>query len=697
MIMKSEVNILQRKLEREIKAREEAETLLESKSKELYEVNLKLNKLNSSLEQQVKDRTKNLSESKKDYQMLVESINDMVVKVNLNGTISYANPVTSQVTGYDIDALIEAPIVEFIRNDHLFSIKRSIFQQFIKRQCIAYYELPIENKNGVLIWLGINVHFIEDKCLACDNRKCYMSKKGKHLIGDNCQFKEIIIVARDITESIEYAEHLKIEKEKAEESNRLKSEFLANMSHEIRTPMNAILGFGEALYHEDIKLPHKTMVKSIIESGQILLNLINDILDLSKIESGQLQLQPSFTNLEFLLEEIKVLYKNKAERKKLQFEVIIGRDVPSRLKIDEIRIRQILINLVSNAIKFTSSGKVSILLGFQQINNTIGDIQITVKDTGIGISSENQQVIFEAFRQQTSSNDRPYEGAGLGLTICHKLVAQMKGTIELSNNNPNGTVFKIIIPNVSYQNALLYQPEREKSSNSDLNVANATILIIDDSYPNIFTIESLLSQSAVTVIGAQSGDIGIEILSNKTVDLVLLDLRLPNSSGEEVLQTIHNLFPGKNIPVIAYTASKEELENCLEKGFDHVLLKPVSRQNLFQLLNQFLEPAKKENTEPANKLSITENNETAEKIALLLNQNIYSMWLNLKGKIVLSKIEDFQNELTKIWERYPSQKLEKYIKNLKLYNEALDIEELKYHIEEFEVLYSFYNNATANE
>ncbi|MCG8701286.1 MAG: ATP-binding protein, partial [Bacteroidales bacterium] len=254
---------------------------------------------------------------------------------------------------------------------------------------------------------------------------------------------EVIVVIRDITEKKQFESNLTIAKEKAEQANRAKSEFLANMSHEIRTPMNAILGFSESLYHQVDNDEQKHMLKSVLSSGKVLLSLINDILDLSKIEAGKMELINHPIDLRNILQEIEYLFSDKAMKKGIQLQIIISPGLPNIIQVDEIRIRQVIFNLVSNAIKFTNTGYVTITVGFNADSKEEGTLIIEVKDTGIGIDTSQKEAIFEAFRQQSGQSNRQYGGTGLGLAITKKLLSKMNGQIELESVVNVGSTFKI--------------------------------------------------------------------------------------------------------------------------------------------------------------------------------------------------------------------------------------------------------------
>lgn len=277
-------------------------------------------------------------------------------------------------------------------------------------------------------------------------------------------------------------EELKIAKEQADSSNRMKSEFLANVSHEIRTPMNVIIGYTDILANKLKDGEHINFLNNIKTSSKILLSLINDILDLSKVEAGKLQLEYKNFNLRLLLAEIESIFSHSLQQKNLNFSINIEKNIPDNIFLDEIRLRQILINLISNAIKFTDKGTISLKIEGVSRTERFMDINIYIQDTGIGIPTDQQQMIFEAFTQQREQSNAKYGGTGLGLTISYRLVQMMKGDIQVESEPGKGSTFKILLENVEVgdfvsEKPKIVKPQQKPIIKEEINTQlNHTIL-----------------------------------------------------------------------------------------------------------------------------------------------------------------------------------------------------------------------------
>ena len=390
--------------------------------------------------------------------------------------------------------------------------------------------------------------------------------------------------------------HAELEKaaEKAEIANRAKSEFLANMSHEIRTPMNAIIGFCDLLKGLVYEPRPSAYVESISASGKTLLALINDILDLSKIEAGQLKLNYQPVNLRVLIEEIQQIFSQKAIEKNLSLLVEIEESIPTEVIFDEIRLRQILFNVVGNAIKFTERGYVKIGLGnfFVESCTANGNkscLKVTVKDTGIGIAPNQLERIFDTFIQSEGQSTRKYGGTGLGLAITRRLTEMLGGKVSVESELNKGTTFSFVFADVAITDETLAGVAEEKSSgklDEDFNqFPPLTVLVADDVRSNRDLIQGYFEGTQHCLLMAENGLEAVKLAELERPDVILLDLRMPEMDGREAALELDRDEEMKQIPIIIVTASAlledEEMLKPLCSGF---LRKPV---NCHELISEF--------------------------------------------------------------------------------------------------------------
>ena len=477
------------------------------------------------------------------------------------------------------------------------------------------------------------------------------------------------------------------EREKALASSKAKSEFLANMSHEIRTPMNAILGFSEVLYHKLDDAQHKKMIKSVLKSGNLLMSLLNDILDLSKIESEKIDLSPQAVETVNVIDEIKILFQETTEKKGVNISIDVCENFPNALMLDEIRFKQIIFNLVGNAVKFTHKGYIKIRLCFDHVDDKQGVFTVKVTDTGIGIAADKQEAIFEAFRQQSGESTRQYEGAGLGLAISKKLAEKMNGSLSVESKEGAGSTFTLEIKNVATCDYAV--KTREKFDFDDIVIFDAdTILVVDDVISNIESVESMLMDTGLKTISADSGGMALEILKHTKPALVLLDVRMPGIDGYEVVRKIKNNRELAHVPVIAYTASVSSQENREKaKYFDGFLYKPVNRSELLTELIKYLphKRIRKDNEgllDPKGQLLAG-----VAKIPLeagsLLEQQFLPQWHEVIDGMVLFKVEEFANRLLAFARKHDFDYLENYAKQALAYVNDIKIDDLRVHLDKF--------------
>ena len=389
---------------------------------------------------------------------------------------------------------------------------------------------------------------------------------------------------------------LKLEKEAADQANKAKSNFLANMSHEIRTPMNAIIGMDEMILRDSKDSKIIKYATDIQSAGRTLLSIINDILDLSKIESGKMELVPVKYDFASVLNDIVNMTMNKAKEKGLDYELIVQQDIPSVLFGDEIRIRQIILNIVNNAIKYTSEGKVTIDVSFIHSEEKL---RVKVSDTGMGISEEDRDKLFSSFQRLDETKNRNIEGTGLGLNITKKLAEMMDGNIFVESEYGKGSVFTIeLIQNIVDDTPIgdyserLEQANREKEKYKPALIApGAKVLIVDDNEMNLEVITGLMSETEIKVSTALSGEECINFLEKNKYDVILLDQMMPGMSGTQTLEKIKADHLADDTPIIALTADAiaGARESYMREGFTDYLSKPVMYGELEAILLKYID------------------------------------------------------------------------------------------------------------
>jgi hypothetical protein len=398
-------------------------------------------------------------------------------------------------------------------------------------------------------------------------------------------------IVRDITEYKKIEKELVAAKEKAEENDRLKTAFLQNMSHEIRTPMNAIIGFADLIpeYFNDQESLNKftTIIK---QRGTDLLEIIDDILNIAHLESGQIVHAPGNCNLNAFFAEMETLfqeYKNGMNKKNVQFQLKVPETILAlEAVIDQVKLRQILINLVDNAFKFTFSGQIEI--GCSVKNNK--ELVFYVSDTGIGIAKEKQAKIFNHFMQASHGTSRLYGGTGLGLSIVQGLLNLMGGKIWLESDEGIGSIFTFTLPYALSNNPVTVQPVLGEEL--PIDTRDTKILIVEDDEYNAEYLKEILSDVGISCIHTQYGQKAVEICSKQKIHLVLMDVRLPDITGYEVTRMIKQINPETKIIIQTAYATLDDKEKARDAGCDDYLNKPIKRDLLVSQINMYLKNIK---------------------------------------------------------------------------------------------------------
>jgi signal transduction histidine kinase/HPt (histidine-containing phosphotransfer) domain-containing protein len=371
------------------------------------------------------------------------------------------------------------------------------------------------------------------------------------------------------------------------DASRSKSEFLASMSHEIRTPLNSIIGMAEVLAETPLSEEQRDYVRIFRTAGESLLEIINDILDLSKIEAGQTELETIDFDLPALLESVITMVSLRANEQETTIKAHIDADVPAYLNGDPTRLRQILLNLVGNAVKFTSKGQVEITISIGGADQPRQELLFAIKDTGIGIPVDKQQLIFDSFTQADSLTTRKYGGTGLGLTICRKLLAIMRGRIWLDSQPGIGSTFFFAIP---FLPALSARPATRASQPPNCQLLqSARILLVDDNKDNCNLIRLYLQNTPFTLTTVGNGQDAVKTFCAKPCDLILMDIEMPIMDGYEATQKIRQWEQARHrrpVPIIALTAHAfiRFKKKCLDAGCSDFLTKPIKKAKLIDTI-----------------------------------------------------------------------------------------------------------------
>ncbi|HEU4789065.1 MAG TPA: ATP-binding protein, partial [Flavobacterium sp.] len=542
---------------------------------EISILNLLVKNISSSIERNINEAI--IEESEERFRLLANNIPGTVYLSNFDEKYSkiYLNDEIEKLTGYEKSLFLDNKkhLIDLIFPEdlHIVELENKIALEE-KKPFHAIYR--IMHKNGSLIWV---------------------EEFGDAIIknGEITYLEGIII---DITEKKKNESIVK-EKELAEAANKAKSEFLANMSHEIRTPLNGIIGYTDLLMNSKLENTQKQYMNTINQSANILLEVVNDILDFSKIESGKLELNIEKYCVDDIILQIKELINYQAHSKNLEINYIIEENVPKYIWVDYIRLKQVLINLLTNAVKFTHKGKIDLTISPLEIQKSQTLLRFSVKDTGIGIRKNNQKIIFQAFSQEDSSTTKKFGGTGLGLTISNQLLGLMNSKLQINSQFNIGSTFffdiKLKSSNKSKQKKAVHT-EKNISENRILTLENEEpkILIVEDNKINMLLTKTLVKQiiPKCTIYESVDGEKALVKALEVIPDIVLMDIQMPLVNGYEATKQIREIKQFKDTIIIALTAGTVmgEKEKCIEVGMNDYVPKPIVKKTLEDILEKWL-------------------------------------------------------------------------------------------------------------
>ncbi len=635
--------------------------------------NRELEKINLLLEQENAERCRAeeaLRQSEEKYRNIFENSAEGIFQIIPGKKILTINPAFARILGYSSPEEAIEQIKDLGRDLYADNAEREKFLQTIGEEGrVRDFEIQALCKNGTVTEVLVDAHTVRDE-------------QGKILYLEG--------MIHDISEK-KRIQRLRIARDAAEAANQAKSRFIANMSHEFRTPMNAILGFSsllEAMVREEKARMYLTCIKS---SGKSLLALINNILDLSKIESGNTELQYAVVMPATFFTEISHIFAHSVYQKEIDFILEISPGLPPAIRIDETRVRQILLNLIGNAVKFTQAGSVKVWIEAQDRQDRTVNLVIRIEDTGPGIPPEELDRIFDPFVQRKGQNIAQYGGTGLGLSISRGLAELMNGKIEVSSVPGKGSVFTLTL----YAVEIAEPPESGTETQNliraeDICFEKAGVLIADDTEDNRKLIRSYLESTDLEITEACNGEEAVNFARIFKPDIILMDIRMPVMDGYEAIKNIRADETLARIPIIAVTASAmEDDEKQIRNICDGYLRKPVSKEHIFAHLCRFLKYSDtvdvSRNTKPLAQDSpeILSPYSNLSELLTKLKTGVWNKWSGFAEILYIDGIEHFAAETNELGKNHCYLPLIRWSETLKFASGVLDITETKQTLSRF--------------
>ncbi|MEA2040791.1 MAG: response regulator [Thermodesulfobacteriota bacterium] len=556
---------------------------LENEKKRVEEFNEKL-----------RSEIANRKQSETRFRNIAESMSDWIWEVDRHGVYTYCSGKVEDILGYSAEEMIGKTPLDFMLPNEKDKIECFVDETIKKNRSIRNLENWNLTKDGKKVCLLTNGTPVVD-----ENGDLIGYRGVDSDITERKQAEEQISETnRQLEQAIEQANKMALT---AEVANVAKSEFLANMSHEIRTPMNSVLGFADMLLDTELNDEQSDYVKTLKRSGESLVSLINDILDFSKIEAGQLDFEEIDFDLELLAYDVCEMVRPKIGSKPIEILCRIGDNLPSMVKGDPTRYRQVLTNLMGNAPKFTESGEIELSLDIEEEEDDRIKLHAMIRDTGIGIPKDKLSAIFEPFQQADGSTTRKYGGTGLGLSIGKKISELMNGDVWAESEENIGSTFH-------FTAWLGKSEDKETKRISPMSLFDKKALIVDDNQANLKILTHYLESVCIEVVALTEGRDVLRTLqksldSGKPFDLSICDIQMPVMSGYDVAKEIRNFKSSifnfqssiRSLPMIALSSLMErDAKKCEEAGFDGFLSKPVNRKKMYQMVERIFEKKKDE-------------------------------------------------------------------------------------------------------
>jgi PAS domain S-box-containing protein len=509
---------------------------------------------------------------------LIEASLDPLITINAEGKITDMNEALANITGITREKITGTDFFDYFTEPEK---ARDIYKEAFAKGFVVNSPLTIRHKDGKLT----DVLF---------NGSTYKDERG-NVLG-------IVIVARDVTEQkqfenelIEAKRNAERERQIAEQAVKAKQQFLSNMSHEIRTPMNAIIGFTKVVLNTELSKKQKEYIEAIKLSGDALIVLINDILDLAKVDAGKMTFEEApfklFTSISAMLQ----LFEAKIQENNLELVKEYDKSIPEVLLGDSVRLHQVILNLVSNAVKFTSKGKITVGVHLLEETSEKVTIEFSVTDTGIGIPEDKLDNIFDNFQQATAGTTRLYGGTGLGLAIAKQLIEAQGGKISVKSKVGEGSTFKFVLHFKKTTQKI--EAETESNDSEKIQIKDQKILVVEDVKLNQLLMKTLLEHYGCKIDIAANGKIAIEKIKDGPYDMIFMDLQMPEMNGFEATEYIRKKL-NSDVPIIALTAdvTTADLDKCKAAGMDDYISKPVDDKLLYKKIMKYINSSTRSKT-----------------------------------------------------------------------------------------------------
>ncbi len=731
----NDIDLLNRRFNREKAARQQAESILEDKARELYVANGQLQHLNEHLEQQVRDKLSELQESEQRYRQLIESVEDIIYKISPEGIFTFVSPAVEKILGYPQSDVLGKHATRFVDPAYqkllVVFYRRMIYQ----KQASNYIEFPAVANDGRIVWIGQTVrlivsdnqlvelvavardvtekHFIRERIrrseekyrgimnnmelglLEVDNdqiilrayeRFCNMlGYTEDELIGKQAadfltppEFWGVVDHQQDLRQQgltgsyelqlmhkngsriwvlvsgvpihdaygklvgsmgIHYdltdrkllEQELARAKTIADDARQAEKQFLANMSHEIRTPLNAIIGMSHLLFDTHPTRQQQEYIDILKTSADFLHSLISDLLDMTKIEAGRIEVHAQPFDMAGLLLATQKVFEMKLQQTPIEIEVMLDARIRGDYVGDELMLTQILTNLVGNAEKFTEKGRIQIIAKIRQEDDTTSWVEFSVSDTGIGIPEEKLDFVFQKFRQVNPQGHK-HKGTGLGLAICKELVEIQGGTITVQSQVGRGSVFTFVLPFGKVSTSPNSSKSDKLSLSTPKKLSSGRVLVAEDNLMNQKYIGSLLTKWGVSYVLVADGRQAVDEAKKQAFDLILMDIQMPVMNGYEATLAIRSAHgPNQQVPIIALTASAmlDHKDVALRAGMNDFLTKPFDPGQLLALLHEYIpatghehlfEPETQLDQERLEELYGTDSHSASEMFHLFLTE-----------------------------------------------------------------------------